>query len=81
MEQNGFAVDYAALFLRLSIQKTERGFVDWIEMFIKEPFQSMDAELKQKIYKEIEDNARPKLYTKDGWVIDYTMLRVRARAV
>ncbi len=63
----------AAMFLRPSVQKTERGFIDWIEMFIKEPFQSMTAELRQKIYKEIEDNARPELYTKDGWVIDYTI--------
>ncbi len=29
----------------------------------------------------VEDMTRPELYTKDGWIIDYTMLRVRARAV
>ena len=79
LERNGLRPDYAALFDRPTPQSPGKTVVDWMEMFVREPFGGMDEKLKAEILKEAERKLRPAL-CKDGiWIIDYVRIRIRAR--
>ena len=81
LERNGLRPDYAVLFDRPTPQSPGKTVVDWIEMFVKEPFKDMDEKQKAEILQETENRLRPKLCKDDNWIIDYVRIRVRARKV
>lgn len=78
LERAGFRVEYATLFDRPTPQKSENGLREWIEMFVKAPFAGVDAQTKESILTEAEQQLRPVLYRDGKWVIDYVRIRLRA---
>jgi len=78
LERAGFRVEYAVLFDRPTPQKGPNGLCDWIEMFVKAPFEGMDAEIKREILRETEQRLRPVLCRNGVWTIDYVRIRLRA---
>ena len=78
LEKNGFRVRTALLFDRPTAQNTKRGLVDWIEMFVKKPFEGMPGALKAEILDEAEEMLREALCADGVWRIDYVRIRIRA---
>lgn len=78
LEQHGLRVTYAALFDRPTVQKSGDGLIDWIRMFVKKPFEGMDAALEQEILDETREALRERLYIDGRWVIDYVRIRIKA---
>lgn len=81
LERNGLRPDYAVLFDRPTPQNPGKTVVDWIEMFVREPFKGMEEKVKADMLQEAENLLRPKLCKDDKWIIDYVRLRVRARKI
>ena len=79
MEQHGFRVEYATLFDRPTVQKTEDGLIDWINMFVTKPFEGVDAGTKREILEETRDALRERLFVDGQWIIDYVRIRIKAR--
>ena len=79
LEKNHLLVEYAALFDRPTPQKGENGLKDWINMFVKAPFNGMDEDLKNEIIDEAVLNLTDRLHHDDGWFVDYVRIRMRAR--
>ncbi len=79
LERNGLRPDYAVLFDRPTPQSPT--VVDWIEMFVGEPFRGMEETQKAEILQETENRLRPKLCNDGKWIIDYVRIRVRARKI
>lgn len=79
LEAAGLVVEYAVLFDRPTPQKTERGLIDWINMFVKKPFENVEPQLKEEILTEAENRLRKDLYINGTWFIDYVRIRMRAR--
>ena len=79
LERNGLRPDYAVLFDRPTPQSPGKTVVDWIEMFVGEPFRGMEETQKAEILQETENRLRPKLCNDGKWIIDYVRIRVRAR--
>ncbi len=79
LERNGLRPDYAALFDRPTPQSPGKTVVDWIEMFVREPFRGFDEKLKVEILQEAESKLRPAICKDSIWIIDYVRIRVRAR--
>ena len=81
LERHGLRVEFAALFDRPTPQKSADGLTDWIEMFIKKPFEGMAPRMKAEIVDEVNAMLRDKLCVNGVWVIDYVRIRLRCRRV
>lgn len=79
LEKHGLRVEYATLFDRPTVQKSDNGLREWIEMFVKTPFENMDADEKNSILAEAEQALREVLFRDGKWYIDYVRIRLRAR--
>lgn len=79
LEKAGLKVEYAVLFDRPTVQQTEDGLVDWINMFDKAPFEGVEASVKAEILAEARELLRDKLYVDGKWIIDYVRIRMKAR--
>ncbi len=79
LEAAGFRVEYAVLFDRPTLQKTEDGAADWIRMFVKTPFAGMALDQREDIIAAAVEKIKPALLTENGWIIDYVRIRVKAR--
>ena len=81
LEKYGFRVEYAVLFDRPTVQKTENGLEDWIRMFNQKPFEGMDEGLKQEIIDETVEELRDQLFVDGKWIVDYVRIRFKARKI
>ncbi len=81
LEKNGLKTEYAILFDRPTLCKSEDGLTDWIKMFVKTPFEGMDTLTAEDIIAEANDVLRPLLCRENKWYIDYVRIRIRARRV
>ncbi len=77
-EKVGFMVKYAVLFDRPTIQVGDNGLANWINMFVKKPFEGVNEDVKQEIIKETVEKLRHRLYKDDYWIVDYVSIRFRA---
>lgn len=78
MEQAGLRVTDARLFERPTRLTGEQGLRDWIQMFVKLPFEGIEPIMKEEIIREAEERLRP-ILCKDGtWYADYVRIRLRA---
>ena len=78
LEKAGFRVEYAVLFDRPTLQKSEDGLREWINMFVTAPFKGISESQKEEIIQEAEKETREKLYRDGKWYIDYVRIRFRA---
>ena len=79
LERHGFRVCYALLFDRPTRLAEGSDVIDWINMFIKKPFEGVDEALAETIKQDTREALRDKLVSDDGsWYIDYVRLRMRA---
>ena len=79
MEQARFLIETALLFDRLTELKGPDGLYDWINMFVKVPFEAIGNEdTKEKIKQKAVASLRPKLYIDGKWYADYVRLRMKA---
>lgn len=78
LERHGLKVTYALLFDRPTVQETEDGLCDWINMFVTAPFEGMDKALKEEILQEAKAQLTDRLYIEGKWVIDYVRIRMKA---
>lgn len=78
LERNGLRCDYAVLFDRFTRQKTEDGLADWINMFVKRPFEGISPDVKAEIISETKQRLEDCLFVDGSWYIDYVRIRVRA---
>ena len=81
MEKCGLQVEFATLFDRPTVQNTENGLIDWINMFVKKPFEGMDADLKAEILAETKALLQDVLFVDGKWLIDYVRIRMKARKI
>ena len=81
LERHGLRVELAMLFDRPTPQKSADGLTDWINMFLKKPFEGMDAQAKADILREVNERLRDTLCRDGVWVLDYVRIRIRARKV
>ena len=81
LEKHGFRVEFATLFERPTIQKTDEGLKNWINMFVTIPFLGIDEVLKNEIIHEAEVGLRDKLMVDGKWYVDYIRIRLRARKI
>ncbi|MBQ8356573.1 MAG: methyltransferase domain-containing protein [Clostridia bacterium] len=79
LEKHGLRVEVGLLFDRPTVQKSANGLVDWINMFVKKPFEGMDEGTKNEILAETESALRDRLFVDGKWIIDYVRIRLRAR--
>ena len=78
LEKAGFRVEYAVLFDRPTKQVGDNGLANWINMFVKKPFEGVNEDIKQEIIEETVEKLRAKLYIDDCWIVDYVRIRFRA---
>lgn len=79
LENTGFRVKYAALFDRPTELKGESGLKDWINMFVKTPFEIVDSEQeKEKITHKAIEALRNDLFIDGKWYADYVRIRMKA---
>lgn len=78
VEKAGFRVEYAVLFDRPTKQVGDNGLANWINMFVKKPFEGVNEDIKQEIIEETVEKLRAKLYIEDCWIVDYVRIRFRA---
>lgn len=81
LEQYGLRVEYAVLFERPTVQKTENGLEDWIRMFIKKAFEAVPTDMADEIIRETVAELRDRLFEDGKWIVDYVRIRFRARKV
>lgn len=55
--------------------------MDWINMFVKGPFQYIDPALAEEIKEEAVENLKPILYEDGVWYADYVRIRIKAQKV
>lgn len=78
LEKAGFRIEYAVLFDRPTVQTGENGLADWIKMFVKKPFESIDKNIQDKIICESVNRLKNVLYINGEWIVDYVRIRFRA---
>ena len=79
LENTGFSVKYAVLFDRLTELKGENGLKDWINMFVKTPFEIVKSEQeKETIINKAIGILRNDLYIDGKWYADYVRIRMKA---
>lgn len=81
LEKYGLRVEYAVLFDRPTVQTSDNGLIEWINMFVTTPFENMDPDIKNDILQETEDILKDKLFKDGKWYIDYVRIRIRARKI
>ncbi|WNQ10134.1 class I SAM-dependent methyltransferase [Paenibacillus aurantius] len=81
LESHGFHVEVAVHFARPTpLNGGGKGLEHWLEMFAGPFFEGMMPAEKKKVYRLIEEIARPSLYREEtsGWEGDYVRLRLLA---
>lgn len=78
LEETGFKVVYAVLFDRPTELKGDDGLYDWIDMFIKTPFDGVDKEVRSEIISDAVERLKEKLYRDGKWYSDYVRIRCKA---
>ena len=79
VEQAGFQVRYAVLFVRPTELKGEHGLKDWIDMFVKTPFLAVASpEDAESIKTMAVRNLKHVLYKNGKWYADYVRIRMKA---
>lgn len=81
LERHGLRVEYAVLFDRPTPQVSDNGVADWINMFVKRPFEGMAEAMKNEIIFRTQDELKDTLYLNGTWFIDYVRIRIRARKI
>lgn len=77
--QNGFKVVYALLFDRPTACKNgERGLRNWVKMFDKQAFRTVDTNTENEILSEAEQSLNGILFNNGSWHIDYVRIRLKA---
>lgn len=78
VEAAGLRVTDAFLFERPTRLQGPDGMRDWIRMFVKRPFEGLDASLGEAIVAEAVEELRPEMLRDGAWYADYVRLRMRA---
>lgn len=78
LEGTGLFVTHARLFPRPTPLEGDNGLEEWMKMFVRKPFEGIDADLCDEIRRAAAENLRGKLYTGGKWYADYVRLRMRA---
>lgn len=78
LEKAGFRVVYAKLFDRPTPLKGENGMCEWINMFVKVPFNGVSDSDKAQIIEKAVDSLRETMYKNGIWTADYVRLRCKA---
>lgn len=78
VESAELRVTDAALFDRPTALTGADGMADWIHMFVKQPFEGLEASLAEKIVAEAVEDLRPEMLRDGTWYADYVRLRMRA---
>jgi ubiquinone/menaquinone biosynthesis C-methylase UbiE len=78
LEKAGLKVEYAYLFERPTFLKKGETVIDWINMFVTQAFEGIEASLKQQILEETKEKLKPYLMKEEGWWIDYVRIRIKA---
>lgn len=81
LEKYGLQTEYATLFERPTVQKSDDGLREWINMFVKKPFEGIDDNVKSDILDETNDILKNSLFIDGKWYIDYVRIRIRARKI
>lgn len=79
LEKYGFRVEYATLFDRPTVQKTDHGLEDWIRMFVKKAFEAVPADTADEIIRETVKELEDRLFVEGKWIVDYVRIRFKAR--
>lgn len=76
LEKNGFRVTYIETIKR----PTKIDYIlNWLDVFANGIISHLSKDQQEIFKNEVRDILKPKIYTqKDGWVVDYVRLRVRA---
>ena len=69
---------FARTFPRPTPQKSAHGIIDWINMFVKKPFEGMSDDLRDRITSEAEERLRPTQFIDGTWYVDYTRIQFKA---
>jgi trans-aconitate methyltransferase len=78
LEQQGFEIQFAALFDRPTPLADADGIQNWIKMFAQSFLQAVPAEQQTTFLSQIADRIRPQLYQNGIWVADYRRIRAIA---
>ncbi len=82
LEKFGLRVEYAYLFQRPTEQKGEKGLENWINMFLKKPFENMESNIKNDIIRDTVNELKSgDLYVGDKWFVDYVRIRIKAKKI
>jgi len=76
MEEVGFRVIFAQHFDRPTPLDGENGLKNWMEMFAKSMFESMDEDQQDDVITKVEINLKSTLYKNGNWIADYKRIRV-----
>lgn len=80
LEKHGLEVTYGLLFDRPTpLEDGERGLRNWLEMFGGVIMEKLPKDHKERLLREVQNEARASLYSDGRWVLDYRRLRVVAR--
>lgn len=79
LEKHGFTVRGAELFDRpTKLEDGEKGLENWLRMFAGFFLGRVPEEWKVEFLKEVEKQAKPRLWKDGSWVLDYRRLRIAA---
>lgn len=78
LEKEGFKVIYANLFDRPTVLKGDNGMFDWINMFVKNPFNKISEDERAVIIQDAVKLLYDKFYKNGIWYADYVRLRMKA---
>ncbi len=78
VETTGLTVTFAALFDRMTELQGLDGMRDWIDMFVKTPFDGIDDETAVQIKNNAVENLRSQLFVDGKWYADYVRIRIKA---
>lgn len=78
LERGGFLVRTALLLDRPTKLKGDDGLRDWIQMFVKTPFEAISPDLAGDIVRSAVSGLKDTLYRGGNWYADYVRLRCKA---
>ena len=78
LERVGFKVTYAVLFDRMTELRGDNGLEDWIKMFVKTPFNKVEAKQQAAIINQAVLYLKDSLYHNGTWYADYVRIRCKA---
>lgn len=78
LERAGFLVRNAVLFDRPTELSGRDGLRDWLQMFIRTPFEGIGDDLREEITAEVVAELGPELCRGGKWYADYVRLRCKA---